>query len=90
MGTAIWDGDSAPYAEVVDGDDGFVRPVRRVETTVDWNGPSGHAGCLDEMVTSLVNGEQPTTRSTDNAKSVGMVLAAIESARTGQRVPVPL
>ena len=90
LGTAIWDGHSAPYAEVVDGDDGFVRPVRRVETTVEWNVPSGHAGCLDEMVTSLVNGQQPMTRSADNAKSVGMVLAAIESARTGQRVPVPL
>ena len=61
-----------------------------VETTVEWNVPSGHAGCLDEMVTSLVNGQQPMTRSADNAKSVGMVLAAIESARTGQRVPVPL
>ena len=67
-----------------------MRPVRKVETTVDWNGPSGHAGCLVEMVTALVNGEQPMTRSADNAKSVGMVLAAIESARTGLRVPVPL
>ena len=90
LGTAIWDGQSAPYAEVVAGTDGFVRPTRRVETTVDWHGPSGHAGCLDEMVTALINGERPMTHSGDNAKSLGMVLAAIESAATQARVPLQL
>ena len=90
LGTAIWDGRSAPYAEVVSGSEGFIRPVERVETTIDWNGPSGHAGCLDEMVTALVNGERPMTHAGDNAKSLGMVLAAIESARTGARVPLRL
>lgn len=90
LGTAIWDGQSAPYAEVVAGTDGFVRPTRRVETTVDWQGPSGHAGCLDEMVTALVNGQRPMTHSGDNAKSLGMVLAAIESAATQARVPLQL
>ena len=90
LGTAIWDGRSAPYAEVVAGTDGFVRPTKRVETTVDWEGPSGHAGCLDEMVTALVNGHRPMTHSGDNAKSLGMVLAAIESAGTRERVAVRL
>ena len=54
------------------------------------NGLDGHAGCLDEMVTALVNGERPMTHSGDNAKSLGMVLAAIESAGTGERVPLRL
>ena len=90
LGTAIWDGRSAPYAEIAAGSDGFMRATKRVETTVDWDGPSGHAGCLDEMVTALVNGERPMTHSGDNAKSLGMVLAAIESAATGERVPVRL
>ena len=90
LGTAIWDGRSAPYAEVVAGKDGFVRPTKRVETTVDWDGPSGHAGCLDDMVAALVNGERPMTHSGDNAKSLGMVLAAIESAANGAKVPVRL
>lgn len=90
LGTAIWDGRSAPYAEVAEDAAGFVRSTRRVETTVDWNGPSGHAGCLDEMVTALVDGERPMTHSGDNAKSLGMVLAAIESAATDERVPLRL
>ena len=90
LGTAVWDGRSAPYAEVVADSDGFMRSTRCVETTVDWAGPSGHAGCLDEMVTALVNGERPMTHSGDNAKSLGMVFAAIESAATEEKVPLRL
>ena len=89
-GTAIWDGRSAPYADIAADGDGFMRSTKRVETTVAWDGPSGHAGCLDEMVTALVSGERPMTHSGDNAKSLGMVLAAIESAANGERVPVRL
>ena len=79
-----------PMQKLRRGSDGFLRSTKRVETTVDWDGPSGHAGCLDEMVTALVNGEAPMTHSGDNAKSLGMVLAAIESAATGERVPLRL
>lgn len=88
-GTVIWNGTDAPYAEVPEGS-GFLRSCRRVEAGIDWRGPSGHAGCIDEMVTALRNGEAPMTRSADNAKSLGMVLAAIESARTRAVVPVRL
>ena len=88
-GTAIWNGVDAPYAEVPHGE-GFLRSCRRVESTVDWQGPDGHAGCLDEMVSALANGRQPMTVSADNAKSLGMVLAAIDSAEQGKTVPVPL
>ena len=45
---------------------------------------------LDEMVTALVDGQQPMTNSADNAKSLGMVLAAIESAESGSVVRVQL
>ena len=88
-GTAIWNGVDAPYAEVPEGD-GFLRSCTRVETDCDWQGPDGHAGCIDEMINALVNGEQPMTCSRDNAKSLGMVLAAIESADSGGVVPVRL
>ena len=88
-GTAVWNGVDAPYAEVPEGD-GFLRSCRRVEPAADWQGPDGHAGCIDEMVTALVNGEQPMTSSRDNAKSLGMVLAAIESAEAGAVVPLRL
>ncbi len=89
-GTAVWNGIDAPYAEVAEGDDGFLRPCRRVEPTTDWQGPDGHAGCLDEMVTALARGKEPTTCSADNAKSLGMVLAAIDSAERGESVAVQL
>ena len=89
-GTAIWNGVDAPYAEVVAATDGFMRPCRRIESGSQWQGPDGHAGCLDEMVTALANGTQPMTCSADNAKSLGMVLAAIESAAEGKKVPVRL
>lgn len=89
-GTALWNGIDAPYAEVPDAADGFLRPTKRVESTLDWRGPSGHAGCLDEMVTALADGKQPMTCAKDNAKSLGMVLAAIESAQRGEKVTVRL
>ena len=89
-GTVIWNGVDAPYAEVVAADEGFLRACQRVESAVEWQGPDGHAGCLDEMVTALVAGTQPTTSSVDNAKSLGMVFAAIESAGRGEKVPVRL
>ena len=88
-GTAIWNGVDAPYAEVPEGD-GFLRSCRRVEPSVDWQGPDGHAGCIDEMLTAIARGESPMTHSGDNAKSLGMVLAAIESAEAGAAVPVRL
>jgi len=88
-GTAVWNGVDAPYAEVPEGD-GFLRSCRRIETDCDWQGPDGHAGCIDEMITALVNGEQPMTCSRDNAKSLGMVLAAIESAEARAVVPLRL
>ena len=87
-GTVTWNGVDAPYAEVVAADEGFMRTCERVESTVAWQGPDGHAGCLDEMVTALVNGTQPMTSSADNAKSLGMVFAAMESAERGEKVPL--
>lgn len=88
-GTAIWNGVDAPYAEVPEGG-GFLRSCKRVEPSIDWQGPDGHAGCIDEMVTALAKGEKPMTHSGDNAKSLGMVLAAIESAAARTVVPVRL
>ena len=89
-GTAIWNGIDSPYAEVVDEDDGFMRKCRRVESDVAWTGPDAHTGCLDDMVTALIEGRRPMTHSADNAHSLGMVLATIESATSGKKVAVEL
>ena len=87
-GTVLWNGADEPYAEVVSADEGFRRPVKRVAPASEWQGPDGHAGCLQEMVTALASGDEPMTCAADNAKSLGMVLAAIESAERGRRVSV--
>ncbi len=45
-------------------------------------------GALREMLRFLRTGRTPQTECHDNIKSLAMVLAAIESARKGRRVPV--
>ena len=89
-GTLIWDGSSTPFAEVVESNEGFMRKTRRIESETSWSGPSGHPGCLNDMLDAIGHGEQPMTYSVDNAKSLGMVFAAIESANSGQNEPVRL
>ena len=49
---------------------------------------SGHAGMIAEFVESLKNRSLPQTVCTDNIKSLAMVHAAIESAKTGQKVAI--
>lgn len=87
-GTAIWDGEHAPYAEVVAaGQEGkFIRECERIEAAFEWAGREGHAGCLDEMFASLEEGRRAETDGRDNIHSMAMVLGAIESAKTGRKV----
>ena len=90
VGAAIWDGTSAPYAEVVadPGQESFTRDFRRVKAETSHNapGPEGHFGCLDEMFTALSENRPPETDCTDNIKSLSMVFGAVESARRGEKV----
>lgn len=89
-GAAIWDGTSAPYAEVLtdSAQKSFTRDFKRVEAETSHNapGPEGHFGCLDEMFAALTEKRPPETDCTDNIKSLGMVFGAVESARRGQKV----
>ncbi len=88
-GTAIWDGHGAPYAEIVaSGDQSgkFIRDYEKVESTVNWGGNRGHAGCLDEMFAALREGRPAETDCKDNIQSIAMVLGALESARTGKKI----
>ncbi|WP_138753193.1 Gfo/Idh/MocA family protein [Paenibacillus sinopodophylli] len=90
-GTAIWDGHGNPYAEIVASGDQtgkFIREYERVETQLPEMANTGHHGCLDEMFASLEEERQPETRSADNIYSMAMVLAAVESAKIGQKVKI--
>ena len=48
----------------------------------------GHASVIAEFIAAIETDRPPETVSSDNIKSLAMVFAAIESARTGQRVPI--
>lgn len=85
-GTAKWDGEHAAIAETVSGEGGFIQPTAQVEVPDDWTGQERHAGCLDEMFAALEENRPAETDCTDNIKSVSMVFAALESARTGQKI----
>ena len=88
-GTLLWDGGAALELAVVTADTGFTRKDTR--TTVDAGpiGREGHLGCLDEMYAALAEGRASQTDCRDNAKTMAMVFAALESSRLGgTRVPV--
>ena len=87
-GTALWDGEGSPVAEIActPAEPALLYPVEHTEWERTWDGPTGHAGCLDEMLTALVNGRQPETDASDNLKSYTMVLAALASASERSRI----
>jgi predicted dehydrogenase len=88
-GTAIWDGHGNPYAEIVAAGDQtgkFIRDYERVETVLPEMANTFHKGCLDDMFAALEEGREPETACSDNIYSMAMVLAALESAKSGQKV----
>lgn len=90
LGSARWDGTNWPVCEVVDESQPkeFMSKLKAVEIPSVWEGQEGHAGCLDEMFTSLEQNRLAETDSTDNIKSMAMVFAALESAANGQKVMI--
>lgn len=88
-GSATWDGASPPVAEIVTDHEGFFRPTETFVAEVP-PAPYGIAGSLRDFLNALETGATPMGECHDNIKSLAMVFAAIESAATGRRVPVPL
>lgn len=89
-GTLLWDGADSFAASVVAGDSGFFRELAEIDVPppVDENQTHGHASVIADFIAAIETGRLPETVSSDNIKSLAMVFAAIESARTGQRVPI--
>ncbi len=88
-GTLIWDGNEGFSAHAVAGDEGFVRPLVpvMVPPLVDRL-IEGHAGVIADFLGAVLGGGCPMTEGTDNIQSLAMVLGAIASAETAQRVPL--
>jgi predicted dehydrogenase len=89
-GTLLWDGESDISANVVDGDEGFSRPLRPVPIPewTDARVTNEHVSAIEDFLDALDGGSAPESVGTDNIKSLAMVFGAIESARKRQLVLV--
>ncbi len=87
-GTATWDGQGMPVAEVVVGREGFLRAVEERQGNVPVWEHTGIAASLRDFLHALKTGAVPMGECHDNIKSLAMVFAAIESAATGRRVAI--
>ncbi len=89
-GTLLWDGADKFEAHVVADNSGFHRPLRDVVVPPAPH-PSqthGHASVIAAFLKAVETGQAPETAGNDNIKSLAMVLAAIESGRTQQRIKI--
>ena len=86
-GSATWDGHGDPVGEVVTATGGF-HPQTEPRTAGAVDVPPGIAGSLRDFLNALRTGATPMGECHDNIKSLAMVFGAIESARTGRRVPI--
>ena len=86
----LWDGETGFSAHVVAGAEGFFRPLAElpVAPPTDAGQTRGHASVLLDFIDSIEAGRAPETAGSDNINSLAMVFAAIESARTRQRVAI--
>ena len=89
-GTLLWDGADGFVAKVAASDSGFFRELAEIDVPLpaDEDQTHGHASVIAEFIAAIETDRPPETVSSDNIKSLAMVFAAIESARTGQRVPI--
>jgi len=89
-GSVVWDGDMKFDAEAVEPNaaPAFFTPMRKLEVAVVPMAVERHAAVMRDFVAAVRAGRQPDTSCQDNIKSLAMVLAAVESAKTGRKVPV--
>ena len=90
LGTVLWDGKEDFDAHRVASDEGFLREQEAifVPDTTDISETEGHASVIRAFLDAIDNATVPETRAEDNIRSLAMVMGAIESARTGQRVMI--
>jgi predicted dehydrogenase len=88
QGTLVYDHDNMPHGQIVAESEGFNRPLAALDIPEPRVEYGGMHGALREMLAYLRDGTMPQTECHDNIKSLAMVLAAIESNASGERVPV--
>jgi predicted dehydrogenase len=90
IGTLLWDGADRFEAHAVAGETGFLRPLREVAIPPAPVAAQthGHRSVIADFLEAIDTGRTPETAGSDNIKSLAMVFAAIESARTHTRVAI--
>lgn len=89
-GSLIWDGAEKLDARTIVNQGKFLNDLTPV-TVPPAPAPDeihGHASVIASFISAIEGATTPETVSTDNIKSLAMVLAAIESARTRTRVTI--
>ncbi len=89
-GMLTWDGEEAFEVTVAGKEPGLLRgfdTLNLPEAPVDAE-THGHRSVLSDFIRAVRDGTTPETVSTDNIKSLAMVLGAIESARTGTAIDI--
>jgi predicted dehydrogenase len=90
-GSVTWNGDAEFHAQVIEKDEGFIRPMREIEIPgADVARKDGHAACIHDFIDCVRTGRVPETICTENIKSLAMVFGAIESSETGRRVEIKI
>ena len=87
-GTMGYERDGEPHGQVLAGGTGFHRPLEDLRVVRSRLRHAGMHGALREMLAYLRTGRMPQTECHDNIKSLAMVMAALESSRSGRTVPV--
>ena len=89
-GSVLWDGGDIFAAHRVAGEEGFLREQQElsVPEIVNVCETQGHASVIAAFLDAIETGVPPETSGQDNIRSLAMVIAAIESAKAGQRVMI--
>jgi predicted dehydrogenase len=83
-GAALWKSCQAPVCQTRVGEvRGFNSRYKEITAQDVYSGPEQHGGAIKEMLESLEKGMLSQTNCFDNIKSMAMVYAAVESAKTG-------
>lgn len=91
-GTLIWDGNDDFRAEIVEKNEGFLRPHKQVDVPdIDETAfLEGHAGVISDFLDAVETRVPPLTAALDNIQSLAMTFAAIDSAETARLVEISI
>lgn len=87
-GMLTWDGEETFEASVAGTEEGLLHGFTPIEVPAPEHDSEthGHASVIASFIEAVKSGKPPETVSSDNIRSLAMVLGAIESAKSGKRV----